>query len=78
MGPAPQLPPHSPPYSTVQHAHVRTPSPQGPTPFLGHGGAGNDPAAAPDGDPVDRLYAKVNKPRGAGPGYPPASSANDR
>ncbi|TWW80554.1 Partitioning defective 3 -like protein B [Takifugu flavidus] len=75
MGPAPQLPPHSPPYSTVQHAHVRTPSPQGPTPFLGHGGAGKDPAAAPDGDSVDRLYAKVNKARGAGPGYPPASAS---
>lgn len=79
MGPAPQLPPHSPPYSAVQQAQARTPSPQGPTPFIGHGGSGSDPAAAANGDSVDRLYAKVNKPRGAGPAYPSVSaSANDR
>lgn len=79
MGSAPQPLPQSPPYSKIQHAHARTPSPQGPAPFLGHGGHANDPAAVPDDDPLDRLYAKVNKPRGAGTTSPPVSaSANDR
>lgn len=80
VGSAPQPLPQSPPYSTIQHAHARSPSPQGPSPFLGHGGHGghgNNPAAIPDDDPLDRLYAKVNKPRGAG--TPPVSAtANDR
>lgn len=79
MGSVPQPLPQSPPYSKIQQAHARTPSPQGPAPFLGHGGHANDPAAVPDDDPLDRLYAKVNKPRGAGTTSPPVSaSATDR
>lgn len=79
MGSVPQPLPQSPPYNTIQHAHARTPSPQGPSPFLGHGGHGNNSAAIPDEDPLDRLYAKVNKPRGAGTTSPPVSAtANDR
>ncbi|XP_031714589.1 partitioning defective 3 homolog B [Anarrhichthys ocellatus] len=81
MGPMPQPPrsqSQSPPYSTVQHGHVGTPSPQGPSAFPGHGNHGNDPGAIPDDDPLDRLYAKVNKPRGAGPTSPPVpATAND-
>ncbi|XP_068429061.1 partitioning defective 3 homolog B isoform X2 [Clinocottus analis] len=77
-GPMPQPPPQSPPYSTVQHGHVGAPSPQGPSAFPGHGNRATDPGAAPDDDPLDRLYAKVNKPRGAGPISPPVSApAND-
>ncbi|XP_044072439.1 partitioning defective 3 homolog B isoform X2 [Siniperca chuatsi] len=68
----------SPPYSTIQHTHARTPSPQGPSAFPGHGNHGNDPVAIPDDDPLDRLYAKVNKPRGAGTTSPSVSAtAND-
>ncbi|KAM9850884.1 partitioning defective 3 homolog B isoform 2-T2 [Aulostomus maculatus] len=67
----PQPLPQSPPYSTFQHAHARTPSPQGPSTFPVHG---NDPGAIPDEDPLDRLYAKVNKPRGAGTTSPSATS----
>ncbi|KAM3608205.1 uncharacterized protein V6R79_020977 [Siganus canaliculatus] len=78
MGSAPQPLPQSPPYSTIQHAHTRTPSPQGPSAYPGHGGHGNHSAVNPDDDPVDRLYAKVNKPRGARAASPPVSSnAND-
>ncbi|XP_054471402.1 partitioning defective 3 homolog B isoform X2 [Anoplopoma fimbria] len=82
MSPMPQPPPQSPPYSTVQHhAHVGIPSPQGPSAFPGHGNHGNhgnEPGAVPDDDPIDRLYAKVNKPRGAGPTSPPvAATANE-
>ncbi|XP_042281771.1 partitioning defective 3 homolog B isoform X2 [Thunnus maccoyii] len=75
MGSIPQQPlAQSPPYSTIQHSHVRTPSPQGPSSFPGHGNHGNDPGAIPDDDPLDRLYAKVNK-RGAGAPSPPVSAA---
>ena len=78
VGPAPPpLPSQSPPYSTIQ----RNPSPQGPSAFPGHGNHGADPGAVPDDDPLDRLYAKVNKRGGAGTGTasPPVSaSANDR
>ncbi|XP_076602552.1 partitioning defective 3 homolog B-like isoform X1 [Chaetodon auriga] len=74
MGSMPQPLPQSPPYSTIQHAHARTPSPQGPSAFPGHGGHGNDPVANPDDDPLDRLYAKVNKPRGAAATSPPVSA----
>ncbi|XP_035532385.1 partitioning defective 3 homolog B isoform X2 [Morone saxatilis] len=78
MGPMPQPLSQSPPYSTIQHTHARTPSPQGPSAFPGHGIHGNDPVAMPDDDPLDRLYAKVNKPRGAGTTSPPVSAnAND-
>ncbi|XP_045910850.1 partitioning defective 3 homolog B isoform X1 [Micropterus dolomieu] len=78
MGSMPQPLSQSPPYSTIQHAHARTPSPQGPSAFPGHGNHGNDPVAIPDDDPLDRLYAKVNKPRGAGTTSPPVSAtAND-
>ncbi|KAM7380782.1 hypothetical protein PAMP_004055 [Pampus punctatissimus] len=77
MGSIPQPLSQSPPYSTIQHSHVRAPSPQGPT-FPGHGNHVNDPGAIPDDDPIDRLYAKVNKPRGAGTTSPPVSAtAND-
>ncbi|XP_068557781.1 partitioning defective 3 homolog B-like [Cebidichthys violaceus] len=75
VGPMPQPPPQSPPYSTVQHGHVGAPSLQGPSAFPGHGNHGTDPGAVPDDDPLDRLYAKVNKPRGAGPASPPVSAA---
>lgn len=79
MSSPPQPLPQSPPYSTTPHALARTPSPQSPSLFLGHGGHGNEPAAVPDEDPLDKLYAKVNKPRGAGPTSPPVSAAaNDR
>ncbi|XP_049450233.1 partitioning defective 3 homolog B-like isoform X2 [Epinephelus fuscoguttatus] len=78
MVPVPQPPSQSPPYSTFQHAHAGNPSPQGPSAFPGHGNHGNDPGAVPDDDPLDRLYAKVNKPRGAATTSPPVSaSAND-
>ncbi|XP_019125140.2 partitioning defective 3 homolog B isoform X3 [Larimichthys crocea] len=78
MGSMPQPLPQSPPYSTIQHTHARTPSPQGPSAFPGHGTHSNEPAPMPDDDPLDRLYAKVNKPRGAGTTSPPVSAtAND-
>ncbi|CAN9497934.1 unnamed protein product [Ophioblennius macclurei] len=67
VGPAPQ---HQ--YNTIQHA--RTPSPQGPSGIQGHGN--HEPAVMPDDDPLDRLYAKVNKPRGAGTTSPPAPPAH--
>lgn len=76
VGSPPQPPPQSPPYSAAQHSRARTPSPQGP--FPGHGNHINGPAALPDDDPLDRLYAKVNKPRGAGAASPPAAATNDR
>ncbi|XP_028248920.1 partitioning defective 3 homolog B-like isoform X4 [Parambassis ranga] len=74
-GSAPQPLSQSPPYSTI---HARTPSPQGPSGFPVHGNHANEPAVIPDDDPLDRLYAKVNKPRGAGTTSPPAAApAND-
>ncbi|XP_077947363.1 partitioning defective 3 homolog B-like isoform X4 [Gasterosteus aculeatus] len=70
-GPMAAPPPQSPPYS-----HVGPPSPQGHIP--GHGSHGNDPGTVPGDDPLDRLYAKVNKPRGAGPTPSAvATAAND-
>ncbi|KAF7660351.1 hypothetical protein LDENG_00283440 [Lucifuga dentata] len=72
MGSMPQPFSQSPPYSTIQHSHARTPSPQHPAAFSGHG---NDTGVMPDADALDGLYAKVNKPRGAGAPSPPA--AND-
>ncbi|XP_056145148.1 partitioning defective 3 homolog B isoform X2 [Lampris incognitus] len=62
--------PQSPPYNTV-----RTPSPQRLSAFPGHGNHGNDAGSTPDGDHLDGLYAKVNKPRGAGTASPPAAAA---
>ncbi|KAF3842916.1 hypothetical protein F7725_001765 [Dissostichus mawsoni] len=54
------------------------PSPPRPPVFPGHANHVNDPGAIPDDDPLDRLYAKVNKPRGAGTTSPPVSAtAND-
>ncbi|XP_056244821.1 partitioning defective 3 homolog B isoform X5 [Seriola aureovittata] len=76
VGPVPQLPSQSPPYSTIQHTHAHTASPQSLTTFPGHGNHVNNPGAIPDDDHIDRLYAKVNKPRGTGATSPPAS-AND-
>ncbi|XP_010776504.1 partitioning defective 3 homolog B-like [Notothenia coriiceps] len=77
--PLPQPPSQSPPYSTIQQAHAANPPPQGPPVFPGHANHVNDPGAIPDDDPLDRLYAKVNKPRGAGTTSPPVSAtANDR
>ncbi|PWA31239.1 hypothetical protein CCH79_00002970 [Gambusia affinis] len=66
MGSGPPPLPQSPLYSSVQHAHARSPSPQGPPSFPGHGKHVNDAGVLPDDDPIDRLYAKVNKPRGSG------------
>ncbi|KAF0026367.1 hypothetical protein F2P81_021104 [Scophthalmus maximus] len=78
MGPVPQPPTQSPPYSAVQQAHSHIASPQTPSAFPGHGNHANDRAAIPDDDHIDRLYAKVNKPRAAGATSPPASAtAND-
>ncbi|XP_035859987.1 partitioning defective 3 homolog B-like isoform X4 [Sander lucioperca] len=78
MGPMSLPPSQSPPYNTIQHTHPGTPSSQGRSALPGHGNHGNDPGAIPDGDPLDRLYAKVNKPRGAGTTSPPVSAtAND-
>ncbi|XP_071328812.1 partitioning defective 3 homolog B isoform X4 [Trachinotus anak] len=76
MSSVPQPLSQAPPYSTVQHSHAHTPSPHSPSNFPGHGNHANDPGAPPDDDHIDRLYAKVNKPRGAGTTSPPAS-AND-
>ncbi|KAM4609166.1 LOW QUALITY PROTEIN: partitioning defective 3 homolog B-like [Polymixia lowei] len=63
-GSVPQPLPQSPPYA-AHHARARTPSPQRPPAFPGHGNHGNDHGMTPEGDPLDGLYAKVNKPRGA-------------
>uniref|UniRef100_A0A3Q4MSX9 Partitioning defective 3 homolog B-like n=1 Tax=Neolamprologus brichardi TaxID=32507 RepID=A0A3Q4MSX9_NEOBR len=77
MGSVPQPLSQSPPYRAFQHA--RTPSPLGPSGFQGHGNHTNEPGVIPDDDPLDRLYAKVNKSRGAGTTSPPAPpQANDR
>uniref|UniRef100_A0A3Q0SFR3 Par-3 family cell polarity regulator beta b n=1 Tax=Amphilophus citrinellus TaxID=61819 RepID=A0A3Q0SFR3_AMPCI len=77
MGSLPQPLSQSPPYSAIQHA--RTPSPQGPSGFQGHGNHTNEPGVIPDDDPLDRLYAKVNKSRGAGTTSPSAlAPTNDR
>ncbi|XP_013768956.1 partitioning defective 3 homolog B-like [Pundamilia nyererei] len=76
MGSVPQPLSQSPPYRAFQHA--RTPSPLGPSGFQGHGNHTNEPGVIPDDDPLDRLYAKVNKSRGAGTTSPPAPpQAND-
>ncbi|KAM6934851.1 partitioning defective 3 homolog B-like [Xenentodon cancila] len=78
IGPGPQQLPQSPRYGTVQHAHA--PFPQSPSGFPGHGVHGSDPGVIADDDPIDRLYAKVNKPRSAGttsPPAPPSAPAND-
>ncbi|XP_019945636.2 partitioning defective 3 homolog B isoform X1 [Paralichthys olivaceus] len=75
MGPVPQPQSQSPPYNTIQHSHAHTASPQNPSAFPGHGNHANDPGAVPDDDHIDRLYAKVNKPRAAGSTSPPASAA---
>ncbi|XP_059198420.1 partitioning defective 3 homolog B isoform X2 [Centropristis striata] len=78
MAAMPQPPSQSPAYGAVQHGHAGTPSPQGPPAFTGHGNHANDPGGMPDDDPLDRLYAKVNKPRGAVTTSPPVSAtAND-
>lgn len=69
-----------PPYSAIQQG--RTPSPQGPAGVQGHANHAGEPAALPDGDHLDRLYAKVNKPRASGttspPAPPPAHDGMDR
>lgn len=74
--------PQSPPYSSVQHNHGLAASPQTASAtaaaFPGHGNYPNNPVAVPDDDQIDRLYAKVNKPRATGPNSPPASAASDR
>ncbi|XP_069554997.1 partitioning defective 3 homolog B isoform X2 [Brachyistius frenatus] len=72
VGSVPQPLSQSPPYSTVQPAHARTPSPQGPSGYPGHQNHANDPGVIPDDDHLDRLYAKVNKPRGGGTTTSPA------
>ncbi|XP_056436546.1 partitioning defective 3 homolog B [Gadus chalcogrammus] len=59
--------------------HGRAPSPPQHPAHPGYGNHGNDPTMGPNGDPMDGLYAKVNKPRGGastaaavGPSPPPA------
>nr|XP_043869058.1 partitioning defective 3 homolog B isoform X4 [Solea senegalensis] len=74
-GSVPQPLPQSPPYNTIQHTHARNASPQTTSTFPGHGNHANDPGAVPDDDHIDRLYAKVNKPRTVGTTSPPASAA---
>ncbi|CAL8341329.1 unnamed protein product [Boreogadus saida] len=76
----------SPPYSSHPADHGRAPSPPQHPAHPGYGNHGNDPTMGPNGDPMDGLYAKVNKPRGGastaaavGPSPPPAhASAGDR
>uniref|UniRef100_A0A3P8SN74 Par-3 family cell polarity regulator beta b n=1 Tax=Amphiprion percula TaxID=161767 RepID=A0A3P8SN74_AMPPE len=48
------------------------PQPLGPSGFSGHGNHSNEAGVLPDDDPLDKLYAKVNKPRAAGAISPPA------
>ncbi|XP_072253933.1 partitioning defective 3 homolog B isoform X1 [Leuresthes tenuis] len=62
----------SPPYSTLQPAYARSPSPQGPSGYPGHGMHVKEAGPIPEDDPLDRLYAKVNKQRGGGTASPPA------
>ncbi|XP_034550568.1 partitioning defective 3 homolog B-like [Notolabrus celidotus] len=77
-GSVPQPMSQSPPYSTIQHTYARTPSPQGPPAFPGHGTHGNNPGAVPDDNHIDRLYAKVNKQRGgAGTASPPVPATGN-
>ncbi|KAM9364483.1 partitioning defective 3 homolog B-like isoform 3-T3 [Pholidichthys leucotaenia] len=65
----------SPPYETVLHTHARTPSPPGPSGFPPiYANHSNEPGDLPDDDPLERLYAKVNKPRAAATTSPPASA----
>ncbi|XP_057708034.1 partitioning defective 3 homolog B-like isoform X2 [Corythoichthys intestinalis] len=65
------------PHNTVQHSHIRTPSPQAAVTFSGQANRSYDPGAVPE-DQFDRLYAKVNKPKGAGTTSAPVSaSSND-
>ncbi|XP_033842721.1 partitioning defective 3 homolog B isoform X2 [Periophthalmus magnuspinnatus] len=68
----------APHYSSTQHPSARTPSPHTPAAFTGHGSNGMDPPSALDDNQIDRIYAKVNKQRGAGAAAPAApGSAND-
>ncbi|XP_061782573.1 partitioning defective 3 homolog B isoform X1 [Nerophis lumbriciformis] len=53
-------------HGIVQHGPVRTPSPQIPSNFQGQTNRSHDPGAIADEDHIDGLYAKVNKPKGAG------------
>ncbi|XP_041662560.1 partitioning defective 3 homolog B isoform X2 [Cheilinus undulatus] len=77
-GSIPQPLSQSPPYSTIPHTYARTPSPQGPLAFPGHGNHQSSPGAIPDEDHIDRLYAKVNKPRGGtGTASPPVSATTN-
>ncbi|XP_049583325.1 partitioning defective 3 homolog B isoform X1 [Syngnathus scovelli] len=68
------------PQNTVQQGHTRTPppSPQGPSTVSGQANQSYHPGAIPE-DPFDRLYAKVNKPKGPGTNTTPvfASSSTD-
>ncbi|CAB1430633.1 unnamed protein product [Pleuronectes platessa] len=75
MGPVPQQLSQAPPYNAIQHSHAHAAAPQNPSAFPGHGNHANDPGAVPDDDHIDRLYAKVNKPRAAGSTSPPAPAA---
>ena len=56
--------PSSPPYSAHPPDHGRVPSPPQHPAHPGYSNHGNDPAMGANGDPMDGLYAKVNKPRG--------------
>ncbi|XP_019737980.1 partitioning defective 3 homolog B isoform X2 [Hippocampus comes] len=63
------------PHNTVQHGHLRTPSPQGPLTISGQANRSYDPGAIPE-DEFDRLYAKVNKPKGTGTASAPVSATS--
>ncbi|XP_077473613.1 partitioning defective 3 homolog B-like [Stigmatopora argus] len=63
------------PHNTVQHGHIRTPSPPAPATFSGQDNRSYDPGVVPE-DQFDRLYAKVNKPKGAGTALAPGSATS--
>ncbi|XP_077393283.1 partitioning defective 3 homolog B-like isoform X2 [Festucalex cinctus] len=63
------------PHNAVQHSHVRTPSPQGPSTVSGQANRSYDPGAVAE-DQFDRLYAKVNKPKGGATASAPVSATS--
>ncbi|XP_036065454.1 partitioning defective 3 homolog B isoform X2 [Oryzias melastigma] len=71
--PLPQ-PPQAPRYAVAPPPPAQRPSPQSPANFPG----GQEAGVVPDNEQVDRLYAKVNKQRGAGTASPTAADSTDR
>ncbi|XP_051937401.1 partitioning defective 3 homolog B isoform X2 [Hippocampus zosterae] len=63
------------PHNIVQHGHLRTPSPQGPSTISGQANRSYDPGAIPEAE-FDKLYAKVNKPKGTGTASAPVSATS--